>query len=77
MEEPEKLIVPCDLADERGVTEGALAKWRCDGKGPPFCKLGHKVVRYPRRTVEVWKLERVKASTREEANEHFNTEASR
>jgi predicted DNA-binding transcriptional regulator AlpA len=76
METPEEMISPSKLADELDVTESALAKWRCDGTGPPFCKLGYKVVRYPRSTVEAWKLKRVKGSTRVEVNEHFDVEAS-
>jgi predicted DNA-binding transcriptional regulator AlpA len=77
MEMPEEMVAPSVLADELGITESALAKWRCDGTGPPFCKLGHKVVRYPRSTVEAWKFKRVKASTREEVSEPFDVEASR
>ena len=63
MEKPEQMVAPAILADELGVTESALAKWRTDGNGPPFCKLGHKVVRYPRSSVEAWKAARVRART--------------
>ena len=55
MEKPEQMVPPAILADELGVTKSALAKWRTDGDGPPFCKLGHKVVRYPRSGIEAWK----------------------
>jgi predicted DNA-binding transcriptional regulator AlpA len=77
MEKPEEMVSPSVLADELGVTESALARWRCDRTGPPFCKLGHKVVRYPRSTVEAWKLTRLKAGTREEIEERLSVEAGR
>lgn len=63
MEKPEKMVPPAVLADELGVTESALAKWRTDGNGPPYCKLGHKVVRYPRSGIEAWKSACVRART--------------
>lgn len=63
MEKAEQMVPPAVLADELGVTESALAKWRAEGTGPPFCKLGHKVVRYPRSGVEAWKSARVRART--------------
>ena len=63
MTKPEEMVPPSTLADELGITESALAKWRTDGSGPPFCKLGHKVVRYPRSGVEAWKVARTRART--------------
>ena len=69
MEKPEEMVAPATLAGEIGVTESALAKWRTDGTGPPFCKLGHKVVRYPRSGIEAWKFARVKTRTAANADE--------
>lgn len=63
MQGPEQMVPPAVLAEELGVTESALAKWRTDGNGPPYCKLGHKVVRYPRSGVETWKAARVRSRT--------------
>lgn len=63
MEKPEEMITAAGLARELSVTESALAKWRTDGNGPPFCKLGHKVVRYPRSGIEAWKVARVRSRT--------------
>jgi predicted DNA-binding transcriptional regulator AlpA len=63
MEKPEEMISPSTLADELSVTESALAKWHCDGNGPPFCKLGHKVVRYRRSDIEAWKAKSIKLRT--------------
>ncbi len=63
MENPEQMVSPAVLAEELDVTESALAKWRTDGTGPPFCKLGHKVVRYPRTGIEAWKSACVRART--------------
>lgn len=69
MEKPEEMVPPGTLAVEIGVTESALAKWRTDGNGPPFCKLGHKVVRYPRSGIEAWKIARVRSRTTANAGE--------
>ena len=63
MDMPEVMVVPAALARELDVTEGALAKWRTEGSGPPFCKLGHKVVRYPRSGIEAWKSACMRART--------------
>lgn len=63
MTKPEDMVPPAALARELDVTESALAKWRTDGNGPPFCKLGHKVVRYPRSGIEQWKSSCVRART--------------
>ena len=30
-------------AQRLGVSEASLARWRCDGSGPPFVKIGGKV----------------------------------
>ena len=69
MEIHEKMVPPAALAGELGVTESALAKWRAEGKGPPFCKLGHKIVRYPRSGIERWKSACVKARTTDGASQ--------
>jgi predicted DNA-binding transcriptional regulator AlpA len=70
MEIHEKMVPPAALAGELGVTESALAKWRTEGNGPPFCKLGHKVVRYPRSGIEKWKAARVRARTTDIIAQH-------
>ena len=47
------------LADTRevamylGVSEGTLRRWRADGGGPPFMKIG-KIVRYDMDEVIEW-----------------------
>ena len=70
MEKTEEMVPPAVLADELGLTESALAKWRTDGNGPPFCKLGHKVVRYPRTGIEKWKATCVRARTTDSITLH-------
>lgn len=40
----------------RKVTVKTLANWRCDkqGRGPPFCRFGNKIV-YPESSFEAWR----------------------
>ena len=73
MEKPDDMLLPAALADELGITESALAKWRVKGDGPPFCKLGHKLVRYPRSGVEAWKALRLRKSTSDSGPEQRAT----
>ena len=37
-----------------GIAVGTLHAWRCRGCGPPWCKLGGKIVRYRLADVEAW-----------------------
>lgn len=48
-------LKPADLAERWGgsVCTRTLANWRACGKGPPFLKLGGRVV-YPVASVEEW-----------------------
>lgn len=63
MDKLDSLLTSAVLADELGVTESALAKWRVTGDGPPFLKLGHRLIRYPRSGVETWKLDKLRQRT--------------
>ena len=49
----EQFSKPAQLAKELHKTEGTLANWRCQKKGPPFVKIGSSVL-YPRDKLEVW-----------------------
>ena len=37
-----------------GVCVSTLEKWRAAGKGPPYIKSGHKMLRYNRADLERW-----------------------
>ena len=52
-EDPDRLVLPAELAEEIVVPERTLAQWRYLGKGPAFIKVG-KHVRYRRSDVEAW-----------------------
>lgn len=34
-----------------GISLRTLYRWRKDGSGPPFMKIGHKIIRYERADV--------------------------
>ena len=53
---------PPGAAQYTGVSESFLAKGRCYGFGPRFCKLGRRVV-YRKSDLDAWREERVYAST--------------
>lgn len=38
---------PRDIAEFAGWSEKTLANWRCEGAGPPFIKVGARVL-YPK-----------------------------
>lgn len=35
-----RLLTPREVTEILGVSRATLARWRSDGKGPPFLKLG-------------------------------------
>lgn len=45
---PEEFLSTDQVVDrlDGQLSRSTLNKWRCDGKGPPYCKLGSRVV-YP------------------------------
>ena len=51
-----------DVADDLHMHAGSLANWRVKGEGPPFIKVGRKVL-YPRDSFEAWKSQRMRRST--------------
>lgn len=50
----DELLTPEDVAEALKVDWKTLRNWRYERKGPPFLKLGHKVVRYPKSGLEAW-----------------------
>ena len=47
-----------------GMSSRTLEKWRVEGTGPPFLKLGRRVL-YSRADLEAWLLSRRRHSTSE------------
>lgn len=56
--QPDDLLTTADVAQRLDVHEVTVRKWRCDGTGPPYTRLGG-CVRYLRRDVEAWIEENV------------------
>lgn len=51
------LLTPEQTAERLGVTVGTLANWRTAGDGPPYVKMGSKLVRYPEDDLRSWLTE--------------------
>jgi len=52
---PDELMTPQQVANELGITTKALEKWRINGDGPVYVKLGNAPrahVRYKRQVIE-------------------------
>jgi len=52
-------LVVRDVALRVGLAPSTLAKLRIKGGGPPFVKLGKKVV-YPEAELEIWQTEKTR-----------------
>jgi predicted DNA-binding transcriptional regulator AlpA len=55
------------IAEWLGVTTKALEAWRYRGGGPPFIRVGGKLVRYRRGDVLAWLESRRRSSTSDRA----------
>jgi len=52
---PSRLLRPNDAAHYLGVSEATLAKWRCRvSNGPPYVKLGTRIVAYDQDELDAW-----------------------
>ncbi len=61
-DETDRLLTPDAAGAVLGIARQTLARWRVEGKGPPFIKLGSRVA-YRRATLDAWVLERERRST--------------
>ena len=52
--ETAQLLNSTEVAEWLGIQPVTLEAWRRRGYGPAFVRLGHKLVRYERQTVERW-----------------------
>ncbi|MFC2925266.1 MULTISPECIES: helix-turn-helix transcriptional regulator [Hyphobacterium] len=61
---PDFLLTPKQAARYLNLAEISLAKWRVDGTGPEYFKLG-RAVRYRVDSLDAWLEERLQRSTSE------------
>lgn len=49
------MLTPEQVSEILGVPNTRLQDWRLiEGQGPPFVRLGHRTVRYPKSELEAW-----------------------
>jgi excisionase family DNA binding protein len=49
-------LLPSDLASRLNISSATLQRWRCEGKSPPYIKVGNSI-RYRLDDVEKWEEE--------------------
>jgi predicted DNA-binding transcriptional regulator AlpA len=59
---------PVDAASFLGMSASTLAKMRLRGDGPPYAKLGKRIVIYDQTDLEEWVDARRRLSTSSESN---------
>lgn len=62
---PERWLRPTEAAKYLGLSASTLAKRRLRGDGPPFAKLGPRLVSYSKRDLDAWLSGRRRRSTSE------------
>jgi predicted DNA-binding transcriptional regulator AlpA len=50
----QEFLTPTELSSRIGIAVQTLARWRCEGKGPVFTKIGGKKVLYRASEVDRW-----------------------
>lgn len=66
MNKVSKLMRPNDAAHYLGLSESTLAKWRGRASsGPPYVKLGARIVAYDQDELDAWMRGRSRRSTSE------------
>ena len=63
--DPDALLTEQQASALLGVTARALQKWRSNGSGPSFVRISSRCIRYRRRDLVDWAVERIKCSTSE------------
>lgn len=58
-----ELLRPQEAASFLCVAVQTLARWRCEGQGPRFVKVGRRLVAYRRDDLEAWLAAREAGST--------------
>lgn len=49
-----ELLSTPEAARHLGIAEQTLRGWRAEGRGPPYVKIGSKLVRYRAADLEAW-----------------------
>lgn len=62
---------PAEAALYLGFSQSTLAKMRLRGDGPPYAKLGKRIVIYDSGDLEKWIANRKRSSTSEQAHKSF------
>ena len=62
--ESARYLTTRELADVLHVSLWGLQRWRHDGDGPPFVRVGRNSIRYPRVDCEAWLASRRKFAGR-------------
>ena len=52
-----KLLSEREVAERWGISEVTLQDWRSRQKGPPFLRLGGRMIRYRELDIELWLIE--------------------
>ena len=52
-----RLLSEREVAERWGISQVTLQDWRSRQKGPPFIKLGGRMVRYRELDIEMWLIE--------------------
>ena len=67
---------PEQLANMLGIARQTLARWRCEGDGPPFTRAGRSVL-YRRCDIDLWLEGRLRRSTSDPGVESNDAERAR
>ena len=49
-----RLLTPGETASTLGIKPKTLEAWRAAGEGPPFVRVGRKIIRYPPDELILW-----------------------
>lgn len=58
-----RLLTPANVAEQLGLTERTLERWRITGEGPRFVKLSRSSVRYLAEDITAFIADRLRANT--------------
>ena len=72
----DRYCTPAEVEVLLGTSRSTLARWRCEGDGPPFVKIGRKIL-YGAADLELWLDIRRYRSTSEYGRHAAEDEAAR
>ena len=62
-------FTPSTLEEKIGLSKSTLARYRCEGNGPAYIKVGRKIL-YPKQAVNDWMQENTYSSTSQYSPAH-------